>query len=64
MADAISVAGELPEHLTRDVELETEPPPVVEILRDEMDHRSRFAHGCSSGQGNATVARVGRSTLV
>jgi hypothetical protein len=64
MADAIGVAGELQEHLARDAELEAEPPPVVEILLGELDHRGRFAHGCPSGQGSETEAKAGRSTLV
>lgn len=63
MAHAIGVAGKLKEHLAHDVELEAKPSPVVKILLDEADHQSRFAHGCPSGQGKATVARVGRSTL-
>ena len=45
MARAIGVAGELQEELSLALELETEPPPVVEILLDVVDHASRFAHG-------------------
>ena len=64
MADAVGVTGELQEHLALGAELEAQPPPIVEILLGEPDHRDRFAHGCPSGQGSATEAKAGRSTLV
>ena len=64
MARVVGIAGERPESPALEVEPHTEPMPVLEILLHQVGHRAGFPHGCSSGQGNATAARAGKSTLV